>query len=180
LRVTLQIRDNGIGVFKWPVENERKLRGLTDSEYPNSGNHIAVFECQLKLPPLMMLSDHTHKDFLWATRLNFTGWKLVDIDNYMKGNPHFTKKDIADPLERLPNVRPLEEVLGEDFHKEPLEKKDLEAFIAEVKETLRKLDTFEPNSNARLGLERSERIAEQNSIQTQSEKTENKGKKAKK
>jgi len=59
------------------------------SEY--SGNHIAVFECTLKTPPAMSLIDNSQKEYIMAHRLNFANWRIVDLDNYMKGNPYFTK-----------------------------------------------------------------------------------------
>ena len=45
LRVILQIRDRGIGIIDYPIEEERLSRGLKAQEYPNEGNHIAIFEC---------------------------------------------------------------------------------------------------------------------------------------
>ena len=48
LRVTLQIKDDGIGHIEWPVWRERTERGLTAEEYPNAGNHIAIFEVEIK------------------------------------------------------------------------------------------------------------------------------------
>jgi len=55
-----------------------------------TGNHIAVFECQLKNPPVLSLIDHTYNEFVLAHRLNFAKWKLIDLDNYMRGNPYFS------------------------------------------------------------------------------------------
>ena len=54
-----------------------------------TGNHIAVFECDLKVPPALSLMDHSYKEYILAHRLNFKNWRLVDLDNYMQGNPHF-------------------------------------------------------------------------------------------
>ena len=100
LRVTLQIRDRGIGLIDYPIELERVQRGLTAYEYPNEGNHIAIFECQLKMPPVLSLSDTSHQEFLFASRLNFSKWKLVDLDNYMKGNKPFTEINFDDSQEK--------------------------------------------------------------------------------
>jgi hypothetical protein len=50
-----------------------------------------VFECALKCPPALSLIDATQKEFVMAHRLNFANWKIVDLDNYMKGNPYFDK-----------------------------------------------------------------------------------------
>lgn len=89
--------ESGTGLAK-----ERQQRGLTEDDYPNKGNHIAIFECQLKQPPIMSLMNHTHKDYLFASRLNFTKWRLVDVDNYMGGakpfrNPDELLDDVNDP-----------------------------------------------------------------------------------
>jgi len=49
VRVTLQIKDNGIGKFDYDLAGERAKRGLNEpSGYPNEGNHIAIFECPIK------------------------------------------------------------------------------------------------------------------------------------
>jgi hypothetical protein len=50
-----------------------------------------VFECALKCPPALSLIDHTQKEFVMAHRLNFANWKIVDLDNWMKGNSYFDK-----------------------------------------------------------------------------------------
>jgi hypothetical protein len=41
------------------------------------------------VPPQLTLIDHTEREYILAHRLNFANWKLVDLDNYMKGNPYF-------------------------------------------------------------------------------------------
>lgn len=87
LRVTMQLTDAAIGSFKY-----RDFK--PEEEY--TGNHIAVFECKLKTPPALTLIDHSHREYVLAHRLNFNNFKLVDIDNYMQGNPYFTKKMTAE------------------------------------------------------------------------------------
>lgn len=84
LRVTMQLTGQVLG----------KVEGKgTDSETQHnySGNHIAIFECELKSPPALSLIDHTYKEYVMAHRLNFGNWKLVDLDNFMKGNPFFSE-----------------------------------------------------------------------------------------
>lgn len=84
LRVTMQIKDNGIGQVKYDIAGERNERGLTEpSGYPNEGNHIAIFECPLKSLPLLSIHTTSHKDLIFEGRLNFAHWKLIDFDNYM-------------------------------------------------------------------------------------------------
>ena len=122
-----------------------------EDEYPNASNHIAIFETQLRQPPILALSNHTHKEFMMATRLNFTGWKLVDVDNYMKGNPPFTQHGYTDHAERLPDFVRVEEEFGDDWDREALPKESQESLEQAIAEGLRWLDTYEPNSNKKLG-----------------------------
>ena len=98
LRVTLQLYDDSIGQIEWPAWKERTQRGLTAEAYPNAGNHIAIFEVEIKQPPMMRMETATYTEFLHEGRMNFKNWKLVDIDNYMKGNKHFTELDSEDPV----------------------------------------------------------------------------------
>lgn len=79
LRVTLQLTQGALG----------KLAGVDGFSSDYTGNHIAVFECKLKVPPQLTLIDHTEREYILAHRLNFANWKLVDLDNFMKGNPYF-------------------------------------------------------------------------------------------
>lgn len=64
------------------------------------------------MPPMLALEDHTHREFLMASRLNFANWKLVDVDNYMRGNVPFTQTGITDPMVRLTHIKKLEDVVG--------------------------------------------------------------------
>ena len=48
-----------------------------------SGNHVAIFECELKVPPMLSIVDHSSFEHFDAYRFNMRKWKLVDIDNYM-------------------------------------------------------------------------------------------------
>lgn len=87
LRVTMQITDNAIGKI-----GSKSQDGLK-ADY--TGNHIAVFECVLKTPPALSLIDHSHKEYVLAHRINFANWRLVDLDNFMKGNTFFRKQITA-------------------------------------------------------------------------------------
>ena len=83
LRVTMQITDSAIGKISTKTQEGLK------ADY--TGNHIAVFECALKTPPALSLIDHSHKEYVLAHRMNFANWRLVDLDNLMKGNAFFNK-----------------------------------------------------------------------------------------
>lgn len=39
----------------------------------------------------MALIDNTYEEFVNMRRLNFKNWRIVDVDNYMKGNSFFNK-----------------------------------------------------------------------------------------
>ena len=80
LRVTINFKD--IGKFTG-------RDNLYGEEY--TGNHIAIFECELKAPPQMALVDHTYNQYIDAYRVNFRNWKIVDIDNFMEGNHFFSE-----------------------------------------------------------------------------------------
>ena len=58
---------------------------------PYSGNHLAIFECELKAPPQLSYVDETEDSILNAYRMNFKNWKIVDIDNFMGGNSYFSQ-----------------------------------------------------------------------------------------
>ena len=81
LRTTVCFKN--IGIFEG--KDGTKLYG---KDY--SGNHIAIFECELKAPPQMALIDHTYAQYIDAYRMNFKNWKIVDIDNFMDGNHFFS------------------------------------------------------------------------------------------
>jgi hypothetical protein len=82
LRTTVMFKN--IGVFKGKDQSK-----LYNKDY--SGNHIAIFECELKAPPQLALVDHTYNQYIDAYRMNFKNWKIVDIDNFMEGNHFFSE-----------------------------------------------------------------------------------------
>ena len=81
LRVTMQLTDGVLGKFMAKDSN------MSDKY---TGNHIAVFECQLKSPPVLSMADHSCESYIMNSRLNFKNWRLVDLDNFMKGNPPYS------------------------------------------------------------------------------------------
>ena len=80
-RVTVQMRNYGQLSGKGP-------EALYSPNY--TGNHIAIFECDLKSPPSLSLIETSTEDFIMAHKLNFRNWRLVDVDHYMKGNSFFS------------------------------------------------------------------------------------------
>ncbi len=89
LRVVLQLTDGKVGQFTSPTGKLNYNEGYT-------GNHIAVFECMLRSPPVFSLIDNTYEQYVLNHRLNFKHWKLVDVDNYMKGNQYYSEFVTAD------------------------------------------------------------------------------------
>jgi len=43
------------------------------------------------MPPALTQIDHSFEEYLKYYKLQFKHFKLVDLDNYMNGNPHFCK-----------------------------------------------------------------------------------------
>ena len=82
IRTTICFKD--IGTFQG-----KDMSKLYGDKY--SGNHIAIFECELKAPPQLAFIDHTYDDYINAYRMNFKNWKIVDIDNFMQGNHYFNE-----------------------------------------------------------------------------------------
>lgn len=82
LRITMQLKNLGTLEGTGPSP-------LTDPQY--TGNHVAIFECELKTPPSLAMSDNSILEFINLHRINFKNWKLVDVDHFMKGNSFFSK-----------------------------------------------------------------------------------------
>jgi len=63
-------------------------------EYPAdySFNHLAVFENEIVPPHHLTLIDSDFVKYLKKHKINLSDWKLVDVDNFMKGNPFFIPK----------------------------------------------------------------------------------------
>lgn len=89
LRTTICFKD--FGKFEHKVSKTKKDDKIELYNQDYTGNHIAIFECELKQPPQMMLIDHSIGQFIDYYRMNFRNWKIVDIDNWMGGNPFFAQ-----------------------------------------------------------------------------------------
>jgi hypothetical protein len=55
-------------------------------------NHLAVFENELIAPNQSFLINNNFESWMSKQKLDDKNWKLVDVDNFMKGNPFFLKK----------------------------------------------------------------------------------------
>jgi hypothetical protein len=58
-----------------------------DSDY--NYNHVCVFETLMQEPPAFQSFSKTETYTEWISKHNFTTWKMIDMDNWMKGNPYF-------------------------------------------------------------------------------------------
>ena len=81
LRSTLLVKDFG------KLESITGPESLYDPSY--TGNHIAIFECQLKTPSSMAMIDNNYLEFFKLQKISMSNWRLVDVDHYMKGNTFF-------------------------------------------------------------------------------------------
>ena len=62
---------------------------LFDPAY--TGNHIVIFECQLKAPSSMALIDHSLSDFFKLNKISMSNWRIADIDHFMRGASFFNR-----------------------------------------------------------------------------------------
>ena len=115
LRVTMQLTDGALGSLQTKGTND-EMRG----DY--TGNHIAIFECELHHPPILSLADHDIESHILSSRINFQNWRLVDLDNFMKGNPPYsdfvTQVDwdkMVDEIDRPFGEEPFEVNTEKDF-----------------------------------------------------------------
>ena len=60
----------------------------------------------------MRMETATFEEYLNEGRMNFKNWRLVDVDNYMKGNKHFTELEAEDPLGKFQEK--VDKVMHED------------------------------------------------------------------
>jgi hypothetical protein len=52
-------------------------------------NHVCVFETLMQTPPAFNSFSKTETYTEWISKHTFTTWKMIDMDNWMKGNPYF-------------------------------------------------------------------------------------------
>lgn len=55
-------------------------------------NHVCIFETKMLPPPEFKSFSKTETYAEWLSKHTFSTWKMIDIDNWMKGNPYFLKK----------------------------------------------------------------------------------------
>jgi len=67
-----------IGKFTSPT-----AKNLYSNEY--TGNHLVIFENQLKEPPAIALTNPNIETWVKNHKINHDEWKITDIDNYMRG-----------------------------------------------------------------------------------------------
>ena len=62
---------------------------LFDPSY--TGNHIVIFECQLKAPSSLALIDTGLSDFFKLNKISMSNWRIADVDHFMRGNSFFNR-----------------------------------------------------------------------------------------
>ena len=114
LRSTFLVRNFG------KLESTTGPESLYDPAY--SGNHVAIFECQLKTPSSMALIDRDLMQYINLQKMSMNNWRLVDVDHFMKGNTFFNRlvneldwhKDVESKIgtqsERTVNIKESDQV----------------------------------------------------------------------
>lgn len=76
---------SGLKLFVYDKEGKSQFEYGSDYNF----NHVAVFECQMQeLQPLKSFEKaETYTE--WIAKHNFGVWKMIDLDNWMKGNNYF-------------------------------------------------------------------------------------------
>jgi hypothetical protein len=147
-RVTLQLLDNSIGQVSYDAATQAsdlEKAGVSES----TGHHLAIFECELKTPPTMAMVDHSIFEFVMGSSLPFRNWKLVDVDNYMKGNPPFS--DFLENVKWETDVQNWENGKTKRAGYDLRTRQDMLDKIDEVKEYAQFSNTMrQPNSNDRI------------------------------
>jgi hypothetical protein len=115
-----------------------------------SGNHIAIFECDLKAPPQLAYIDHSPEMITDAYRMNFKNWKIVDIDNYMDGNHYFSnlKKEQVWESQVKQLITGPAKIYKEDKIQSPLFLRD--TLFPEVKVLLERVTSLDTKSNRKM------------------------------
>lgn len=139
-RVSIQLTDGALGTLE-----AKGTTGKTTSGY--TGNHIAIFEAELKHPPLLSIMDHTIESYLLSSRLKFQNWRLVDIDNFMKGNPPYSEFVTQVDWNKLVDA-------SEKQHETVVidSQKEADKLSEMMKDYLELLSKREPPSNAKMPL----------------------------
>jgi len=52
-------------------------------------NHVCIFETQMIEPPQFKSFSKMETYTEWISKHSFGVWKMIDMDNYMKGNAYF-------------------------------------------------------------------------------------------
>jgi hypothetical protein len=51
--------------------------------------HLVIFESEMTPPPKWKLKNKPENFSEWLSKYSFDKWRIVDIDNFMFGNPLF-------------------------------------------------------------------------------------------
>lgn len=78
-----------IGRFTMPKVSGVESKEIYGDKY--SGNHLVIFENQLKEPPIISMTNPNFDEWIKKHKINHNNWRITDIDNYMRGNPFFNR-----------------------------------------------------------------------------------------
>ena len=68
---------------------DRNGNKIFDYDKGYNFNHAAVFECQMVAPENFKSFAQVETYTEWIAKHKFGIWKMIDMDNWMKGNPYF-------------------------------------------------------------------------------------------
>lgn len=104
LRIYYQISDCSKAI----LINENN-ENLIDFEKNKNYKHFLIFENELKSPNNLFLLTNNFENWVAKHEIDMNNWKLVDIDNFMKGNSFFNNKTMVE-VDINENINSLEEL----------------------------------------------------------------------
>jgi hypothetical protein len=69
--------------------NDRYGNKVIDYPENYNFNHVCVFECGMLPPPVFKSFNQVETYTEWIAKHRFGVWKMIDMDNWMKGNAYF-------------------------------------------------------------------------------------------
>ncbi|CAI2369124.1 unnamed protein product [Moneuplotes crassus] len=136
------------GVFKNLGRFKNQGKDLVSKKY--TGNHMVIFENQLHESDILELTDPDMEEWIKNYKINHNNWKITDIDNYMKGNPFFSKmmdasefKDFVSQVKKknIPTEKDLPKTIGKYNLLDDADQRDDEQ-IKKMEEFLAKNSNF--------------------------------------
>lgn len=93
------------------------IEKIADFHENKNYKHLLVFENELKAPSNIHLISKSFDDWVAHHEIDMNNWKLVDCDNFMKGNPFFFAKNNLESeiIESLNSDEMIDDLLTQYF-----------------------------------------------------------------